>query len=141
MWTERHDVQRRAAPLDAAEEHKRPERVAGVRRLRAKETITVCVLLSGRTLRTAGRARASAKCVCESVHGERPTYVPSVPLPPQMAIGVYCVGASVRARTHTLLPGWIGVWRTCVKCDLIFCTKHSINLLPRPCGNSVCVCA
>lgn len=104
----------------------------------AEEIITVCILPSGHMLCTAGRARVSGECVCESVHRERPTYVPSVPLPPQMAIGVYCVGASVHADTHTLFPGWIGVRRTCVKCELIFCTKPSINLLRRPCGNSVC---
>lgn len=47
-----------------------------------------------------GRACVHGKCVCESVHEARPTYVPSVPLPPQMAI-VVLLCRSEHPCTHT----------------------------------------
>lgn len=101
--------------------------------------ITVCILLSGNMLLTLCMHVSVMDGCLRACTGEgRPTYHLSYCHLRWPSRCSYCVGASIQARTHTsaLLPGRTGVWRTCMRCEKTFSTKHSINLLLRPCGNS-----
>lgn len=67
----------------------------------AEGIITVCILPSGHMLAARGVGPAACACVCVRVRGGGPTYVPSVLLPPQMAVAAPSVGA---AYIHTKAP-------------------------------------
>ncbi|MEQ2228230.1 hypothetical protein ILYODFUR_006811 [Ilyodon furcidens] len=69
----------------------------------------------------------------------RPTYVPSVPQPPQMAITVSYVGASVHTHTHTHTHTSLPWKRMANMLELIVCSQHLVVSFLRPSGCSWCL--